>query len=243
MGKKKVSAPVYEELKDTEYISGLRDSLNDYKTAADNAYNNLASMDKNYYNNLAEQANAYAWNDWQRNAQKLLNQNYQRNYNRFGSLGSTGAQYNQESLSRDINNAASQIASNTASTADQYFTNAYNRNLATAGALDSRYNTAGNTLQTNDANNWNIRNKNIEAKYVADVQNSKSGWNWGGMISGAANGAGTGASVGGGWGALAGGIIGGVTGGLGGDSNSSSTFGQLAGAGTNWLQNKWKAQK
>ena len=239
MGKKKVKAPVYKTLEDTDYIKGLRNSLADYKLAADTAYNKLASMDDAYYKQLAEQANAYAWDEWNRNARKLMNQNYQRNYNRFGSLGTTGAQYNQESLTRDINNAASQIASNTAQTADNYFTNAYNRNLQTAGALDNRYNNTGNTLQANDWQNLAIQNGNIEAKYLADVQNAKSGFNLGGMISGAANGAGAGASVGGPWGALAGGVIGGVAGGLGGNSQSASSFGQLAGQGTNWLKSKW----
>lgn len=239
MGKKKVKAPVYKTLEDTDYIKGLRNSLADYKLAADTAYNKLASMDDAYYKQLAEQANAYAWDEWNRNARKLMNQNYQRNYNRFGSLGTTGAQYNQESLTRDLNNAASQIASNTAQTADNYFTNAYNRNLQTAGALNNRYMNTGNTLQANDWQNLAIQNNNIEAKYLADVQNAKSGFNLGGMISGAANGAGAGASVGGGWGALAGGILGGVTGGFGGDSNSASNMGQLAGQGTNWLKTKW----
>ena len=239
MGKKKVKAPVYKTLEDTDYIKGLRNSLADYKLAADTAYNKLASMDDAYYKQLAEQANAYAWDEWNRNARKLMNQNYQRNYNRFGSLGTTGAQYNQESLTRDINNAASQIASNTASTADNYFTNAYNRNLQTAGALDNRYNDTGKTLQINDWKNLEIQNGNIEAKYLADLQNAKSGWSWSGMISGAANGAGAGASVGGPWGALAGGVIGAVGGGLGGDSQSSSNMGQLAGQGTNWLRSKW----
>ena len=239
MGKKKVKAPVYKTLEDTDYIKGLRNSLADYKLAADTAYNKLASMDDAYYKQLAEQANAYAWDEWNRNARKLMNQNYQRNYNRFGSLGTTGAQYNQESLTRDINNAASQIASNTASTADNYFTNAYNRNLQTAGALNNRYMNTGNTLQANDWQNLAIQNGNIEANYLADLQNAKSGWSWSGMISGAANGAGAGASVGGPWGALAGGVIGAVGGGLGGDSKSTSNMGQLAGQGTNWLKSKW----
>ena len=239
MGKKKVKAPVYKTLEDTDYIKGLRNSLADYKLAADTAYNKLASMDDAYYKQLAEQANAYAWDEWNRNARKLMNQNYQRNYNRFGSLGTTGAQYNQESLTRDINNAASQIASNTASTADNYFTNAYNRNLQTAGALNNRYMDTGNTLQTNDWKNLEIQNGNIEAKYLADVQNANNGWSWSGMIKGAANGAGAGASVGGPWGALAGGVLGAVGGGLGGDSQSASNMGQLAGQGTNWLKSKW----
>ena len=239
MRKKKVKAPVYKTLEDTDYIKGLRNSLADYKLAADTAYNKLASMDDAYYKHLAEQANAYAWNEWNRYARKLMNQNYQRNYNRFGSLGTTGAQYNQESLTRDINNAASQIASNTAQTADNYFTNAYNRNLQIAGALDNRYNNTGNTLQANDWQNLSIQNGNIEAKYLADLQNAKNGWSWSGMIKGAANGAGAGASVGGPWGALAGGVLGAVGGGLGGDSQSASNMGQLAGQGTNWLRSKW----
>ena len=239
MGKKKVKAPVYKTLEDTDYIKGLRNSLADYKLAADTAYNKLASMDDAYYKQLAEQANAYAWDEWNRNARKLMNQNYQRNYNRFGSLGTTGAQYNQESLTRDINNAASQIASNTAQTADNYFTNAHNRNLQTAGALNNRYMNTGNTLQANDWQNLEIQNGNIEAKYLADVQNAKSGWSWSGMLQGAANGAGAGASVGGPWGAVAGGVLGAVGGGLGGDSKSAENMGQLAGQGTNWLKSKW----
>ena len=240
MRPKKVKAPVYKTLEDTEYIKGLRNSLADYKLAADTAFDKLASMDDAYYKELAEQANAYAWDEWNRNARKLMNQNYQRNYNRFGSLGTTGAQYNQESLTRDINNAASQIASNTAQTADNYFTNAYNRNLQTAGALDNRYNNAGKMLQANDWQNLAIQNGNIEANYLADLQNSaNSGFNLGGMISGAVSGAGAGATMGGPWGALAGGVLGGIGGALSGDSKSTSNMGTLAGQGTNWLQNKW----
>lgn len=246
--KKKVSAPVYEEMADTDYISGLREDLPTYR----DQYNYmLGQLDvtspevQQQFQNIANDYTQAQWNDYNRNALANMKAMNQANYNRFGNLGSSGAMYGNDTLNRQLNDLATRIAGQTAGQYQNLINNYYNQKLSTAQMYGGAYNTAGNTLQNNDINNWQIRNRNIEAKYAADLQNAQnSGFSLGNTLSGALSGAASGFSMGGPWGALAGGVLGGAAGALsGGDGNSASqlgsTFGNLGGSATNnWLNSK-----
>lgn len=247
--KKKVQAPVYEQLADTDYISGLRQDLPTYRDQYNYMLGQLDVTSPEVQQAFQNKANEYTqsqWNDFNRNALANYKAMNQANYNRFGNMGSSGAMYGSDTLNRQLNDLASRIAGQTAAQYENLMNNYYNQKYNTAQMYGGAYTGAGNTLQTNDINNWNIRNRNIEAKYVADVQNAQNrgGFNLGNMLSGAASGAATGGSIGGGWGALAGGVLGGLTGGFsGGDGNQAaqlgSTFGDIGGNTTNWLKSKW----
>ena len=248
--KKKVQAPVYEEMADTDYISGLREDLPTYR----DQYNYmLGQLDvtspevQQQFQNIANDYTQAQWNDYNRNALANMKAMNQANYNRFGNLGSSGAMYGNDTLNRQLNDLAARISGQTAGQYQNLINNYYNQKLNTAQMYGGAYNTAGNTLQTNDINNWQIRNRNIEAKYAADLQNAQNsgGFSLGNTLSGAMSGAATGASVGGPWGALIGGVagagMGALSGYMGQDGNSASQMGSTMGTLGGGLYNKWSA--
>lgn len=251
MKKKKVQAPVYEEMQDTPWITGLRKDLPTYRKGFNKYLKNLDVLSPEVQQKYQDIANDYTqaqWNDFNRNALANYKAMNQANYNRFGNMGSSGAMYNNDTYNRQLNDLATRITGQTAGQYQNLINNYYNQKLNTLNAYNTAYGNAGQQTYGHDQQNWNIRNRNIEAKYAADVQNANNGggWNWGNMFSGAASGAATGAASGGGWiGALAGGVLGGVTGGLSGNSSGTqaaqlgSSFGNLSSQGANWLNNKW----
>lgn len=227
MKKKKVKAPVYEQLADTAFISGLREDLPTYR----NMYNEmLPQLDvtspevQQKFDEISAQSVADRWNSFNREALAGYKAMNQANRNRFGNLGSSGAMYGADTYSRQLNNLASAIASDEARYNQALRDSYYNQKLNTLNAYDNAYSGAGGTLQNNDISNWQIRNQNIAAKYTADVQNAnRGGFNFGNMLSGAASGALTGAKAG-----PRGALIGGVAGGaLGGFTNSGDQASQL----------------
>ena len=248
--KKKVKAPVYEEMQDTPWITGLREDLPTYRDQYNYMLGQLDVTSPEVQQAFQNKANDFTqsqWNDFNRNALANFKAMNQANYNRFGNLGSSGAMYGTDTFNRQLNDLSSRIAGQTAAQFENLMNNYYTQKYNTAQMYGNAYGNAGNTTYGHDYNNWNIRNRNIEAKYVADAQNAKGGggFNLGNAISGAASGAGTGASIGGGWGALAGGVLGGVVGGFSGGSGDQasqlgSTMGNIGGNGTNWLNTKDK---
>ena len=248
--KRKVQAPVYEEMQDTDYIKGLREDLPTYREGVNTYLQNLDVLSPEVQQKYQDIANDYTqsqWNDYNRNALAQAKAMNQANYNRFGSMGTSGAMYGQDTFNRQMNDLASRIASNTAGQYQNLINNYYNQKANTLNAYNTLYNNAGQTTYGHDQNNWNIRNRNIEAKYVADTQNAqnKQGFNIGNMISGAASGASMGSAAGP-WGAVIGGVAGGALGGFSdylGTSGQSSgqlggTLGQYGGQGLNWLNTK-----
>lgn len=252
--KKKVKAPNYQEMQDTEYITGLREDLPGYRDMTNQYLQKLDVLSpevQQKFQGIADDYTGAQWSDLSRQYLKDYNKLNQANYNRFGNLGSTGALYNADSLQRDYNDLATRTAAQTANQYQNLVDNYYNQKLNTLNAANDLYQTAGTNTHNHDLNNWNIRNKNIEAKYVADVQNAQNSGNWlGGMLSGAASGVATGGKFGGGWGALIGGVAGGALGALsseyGGGSDQSSmgnALGYLGGWGANKLNLNKKASQ
>lgn len=231
MKKKKVKAPVYEQLADTAYISGLREDLPTYR----NQYNYmLGQLDvtspevQQAFQNKANEYTQSQWSDFSRNALANYKAMNQANRNRFGNLGSSGAMYGADTYNRQLNDLASRIAGQTAGQYENLMNNYYNQKYNTAQMYNQAYGNAGSTLQNNDIANWKIRNQNIDAKYAADVQNAnRGGWNWGNSIVGGLTGLATGGVVGG--------VAGLVGGGLSDSGQSAANFGGTIGTGFNTL--------
>lgn len=248
MGKNdKVTAPVYEEWSGNEYTDRAKKGIGTYGDWVDNNWEKLITAPTAQdFTDIVNKGYDTIWNDYNRSAIENIKKQNQANYNRFGNMGSSGAMYGNDTLNRNLNDLASRIYSNMYSMADQLAGNQFNRNLTSLGTGYGMYNDAGKIATWLDDKNWDIRNQNIAAKYLADVQNAQrgGGFDLGNMFSGAASGAASGASIGGGWGALAGGVLGGLTGGFSGGSGNQaaqvgSSFGKLGGQGANWLNNKW----
>lgn len=233
--KKKVSAPTYDKMQENEWISGLRNDIGGYRDYVNNALENLNVMSpevQSYLQGLADDYTAAQWSDLNRSYLKNQNALNQRNYNRFGSLGSTGALYGQESLQRDYNDLASRVASNTASKAQDLFNNYFQQQSNAFNAGYNLYNLAGSNIYDFDKTNWQIGNLNKEAQFMADIQNAQNSGNW---LSSALGGAGTGATIGsmfGPIGTLVGAGVGAIGGGIAGSQgyNIGGSFTNLGGS-------------
>lgn len=178
--KKKVKPPVYEQMADTDYISGLRGDLGTYRNYFNTALGNINVNDPEIQNQFKQVANDYTqaqWNDLNRAYNQQANQLAQRNYNRFGGLANSNSIITNDALNRQYNDLATRVAASTASQYNQLMNDEFNRRYNLATLYGATYTGAGDTLQSNDIANWKIRNQNIDAKYAADVQNAQRG-NW-----------------------------------------------------------------
>ncbi|MBQ2349744.1 MAG: hypothetical protein II393_00475 [Cytophagales bacterium] len=228
MKKKKVKAPKYEQLADTQYITGLREDLPTYRDQYNYMLGQLDVTSPEVQQAFQDKANEYTqaqWNDFNRNALANYKAMNQANRNRFGNLGSSGAMYGADTYNRQLNDLATRIAGQTAGQYENLMNNYYTQKLNTAQLYGNTYFGSGGILQDNDIENWKIRNRNIEAKYAADVQNAnRGGFNLGNALSGAASGALMGSKAGP-WGALIGGVAGGAVGGFTDSGNQASQLG------------------
>lgn len=228
MKKKKVKAPKYEQLADTQYITGLREDLPTYRDQYNYMLGQLDVTSPEVQQAFQDKANEFTqaqWSDFNRNALANYKAMNQANRNRFGNLGSSGAMYGADTYNRQLNDLASRIAGQTAGQYENLMNNYYNQKANTANAYASAYSGAGGTLQDNDIANWKIRNQNIAAKYTADVQNAnRGGFNLGNALSSAASGAMMGSKAGP-WGAIIGGVAGGALGGFTGSGDQASQLG------------------
>lgn len=236
MGKKTPSRPQYEQLADTPWITRNRElNTNSYANlnTALNDFQNFNVNNNDYYQSIADAYTNAQWNDLNRAYTQRANQLAARERQRLGTSGSSSSAYNTDSLNRNYDYLASQVAANTANQYNNLVNQAYNRGLANIKLYNTLFNNSGDETQRVDENNWKIRLQNQQNKWLDEVEGG-GGFDIGGAISGAIGGASAGSKFGP-WGAVAGGVIGGATGGFGGSNQSSSTLGGQAGSFLNSL--------
>ena len=240
MGKKTPSRPQYEQLADTPWITRNRElNTNSYanlNTALDD-FQNFNVNNNDYYQSIADAYTNAQWNDLNRAYTQRANQLAARERQRLGTSGASSSAYNTDSLNRNYDYLASQVAANTANQYNNLVNQAYNRGLANINLYNTLFNNSGTETQRVDENNWKIRLQNQQNKWLDEVDDANSGFGIGGALTGALSGATSGFAMGGPWGALGGAVIGGVTGGFGGSNQSSSTLGGQAGGFLNTLSN------
>lgn len=238
MGKKTPSRPQYEQLADTPWITRNRElNTNSYANlnTALNDFQNFNVNNNDYYQSIADAYTNAQWNDLNRAYTQRANQLAARERQRLGTSGSSSSAYNTDSLNRNYDYLASQVAANTANQYNNLVNQAYNRGLANINLYNTLFNNSGTETQRVDENNWKIRLQNQQNKWLDEVDDPNSGFNIGGALTGALSGATSGFAKGGLWGALGGAVIGGATGGFGGSNQSSSTLGEQTGSFLNSL--------
>lgn len=238
MGKKTPSRPQYEQLADTPWITRNRElNTNSYANlnTALNDFQNFNINNNDYYQSIADAYTNAQWNDLNRAYTQRANQLAAGERQRLGTSGASSSAYNTDSLNRNYDYLASQVAANTANQYNNLVNQAYNRGLANINLYNTLFNNSGDETQRVDENNWKIRLQNQQNKWLDEVEGG--GFDIGGAISGAIGGASAGSNFGP-WGAAAGAVIGGATGGFGGSNQSSSTLGGQAGGFLNSLSNK-----
>lgn len=239
MGKKTPSRPQYEQLADTPWITRNRDlntsSYANLNTALDD-FQNFNINNNDYYQSIADAYTNAQWNDLNRAYTQRANELAARERQRLGTSGASSSAYNTDSLNRNYDYLASQVAANTANQYNNLVNQAYNRGLANINLYNTLFNNSGKETQRVDENNWKIRLQNQQNKWLDEVDNASGGFDIGGAVSGAVSGASAGSAFGP-WGAVAGAAIGGLSGGFGGSNQSSSTLGGQAGSFLNTLSN------
>lgn len=238
MGKKTPSRPQYEQLADTPWITRNRElNTNSYANlnTALNDFQNFNINNNDYYQSIADAYTNAQWNDLNRAYTQQANQLAARERQRLGTSGASSSAYNTDSLNRNYDYLASQVAANTANQYNNLVNQAYNRGLANINLYNTLFNNSGTETQRVDENNWKIRLQNQQNKWLDEVDDANNGFNIGGALTGALSGATSGFAMGGPWGALGGAVIGGATGGFGGSNQSSSTLGGQAGGFLNSL--------
>lgn len=236
MGKKTPSRPQYEQLADTPWITRNRElNTNSYanlNTALDD-FQNFNINNNDYYQSIADAYTNAQWNDLNRAYTQRANQLAARERQRLGTSGASSSAYNTDSLNRNYDYLASQVAANTANQYNNLVNQAYSRGLSNINLYNTLFNSSGDETQRVDENNWKIRLQNQQNKWLDEVEGG-GGFDIGGAVSGAIGGASAGSAFGP-WGAVAGAAIGGLSGGFGGSNQSSSTLGGQAGGFLNSL--------
>ena len=236
MGKKTPSRPQYEQLADTPWITRNRElNTNSYANlnTALNDFQNFNINNNDYYQSIADAYTNAQWNDLNRAYTQRANELAARERQRLGTSGASSSAYNTDSLNRNYDYLASQVAANTANQYNNLVNQAYSRGLSNINLYNSLFNSSGDETQRVDENNWKIRLQNQQNKWLDEVEGG-GGFDIGGAVSGAIGGASAGSAFGP-WGAVAGAVIGGATGGFGGSNQSSSTLGGQAGGFLNSL--------
>jgi len=205
----------YEELKDTPYITSLRDlSQRGYEGYRDN-YNKVNVFSPETQRSLDDYTNAVykrAEGDFDRQYRDTMKRMANRNYGQFGTLNATPALYR-----TDMENLAQQRK-----LADMAYNKALYRESLVDNELRRRYNTLdmynemlekGQTPYQLDLKNWEIRNKNKDVRFGNAEIDANAGGGFKGILKGAIQGGAQGfLSTGNPWGALGGAAAGGFLG-------------------------------
>ena len=180
----------YEELKDTPYITSLRDlSQRGYEGYRDN-YNKVNVFSPETQRSLDDYTNAVhkrAEGDFDRQYRDTMKRMANRNYGQFGTLNATPALYR-----TDMENLAQQRK-----LADMAYNRALYRESLVDNELRRRYNTLnmynemlekGKTPYELDLKNWEIRNKNKDVRFGNAEIDANAGGGFKGALKGAIQG-------------------------------------------------------
>lgn len=208
---KTVDRPLYDEFKDTPYITQSRDLQNQAYGYTTNLLDNFNSfINPEQYQAVADAYTQAQWNDLNRNYQQAVNQNAARERNRLGTYGASSSLYNTNTMQNYYNDLASRVAAQTASQYNNLINNEYNRRLKTLSTNYDLWNNTGNINYTHDKNNWQIRNENKDRQWANDVDAKNNNfWNtFARMNKGAVEGFSEGMKTGNIWGGIAGAVAG-----------------------------------
>lgn len=171
--KSKPDRPKYEEQADTPWITRNRDMNTwSYKNIADNInrVNMFDDATKQSINNRVDDVYNRALGDFNRNYTNTMNNYLSRDYNRFGTTGASNSLYNRDQYNLQQQRKLADLAYDKAITQDNLMDAELNRRYK---FLDTNYNyftNSGNTAQTFDNANWDIRNLNKDIQYLNDIQ-------------------------------------------------------------------------
>lgn len=183
----KTSAPqkgMYEEMKDTPWITQGRELADIGGTGLKENVNNINVFDANTrygIDKLNRDVYSRAQEDLNKQYIDTMNKYAANNYNRFGSLNSTPSSYvtdqYQRQYQRDAANLAYERAANYENLVDQELARRYN----TLNEYQTLYN-LGQIPHQLDLANWGIRNQNVDRAYENAIAKANASAGKAGMI-------------------------------------------------------------
>lgn len=179
-GKKKPKLGMYQEQQDTPWITSNRE-LNQQ------SYGNL-SRDLNNVNvfddSIRQQLKAYndsiynrAVSDFDRDYTQTMNKYLARDYDRFGTTGSSASLLNRDNYNLAQQRKLADMEYNRAMNYEDMVNQELNRRYNWLNLNNNLFNQSGGTIQSFDDANWKLRNQNVDRKYTNDLQkyNEKAG--------------------------------------------------------------------
>lgn len=190
----KPKRPEYEQQADTPWITHNRD-MNTW--SYDNVANNINRV--NVFDDATRQSlNDYvddiynrSKSDFDRTYAQTMGKTLARDYNRFGTTGSSTSLLNRDNYNLQQQRALADLAYNRAINYEDMINQELDRRYKFLNTNYGYFTNSGNTIQNFDDANWRIRNANKDIQYLNDIQDYNSKANIGRTIGGVLGMAGT----------------------------------------------------
>lgn len=183
-GRKTPDIPMHEEMKDTPYISNLRDlSQRGYEGYRDN-YERVNTFSPETQASLNARVNDVykrAEGDFDRQYRDTMQKYDNANYGQFGTLNATPALYRTDMENLQQQRKLADLSYNKALYYDDVVNNELNRRYKTIDMFNQMLE-KGQTPYQQDLKNWEIRNQNIDRDFQNQVARYNQKGNWGRWI-------------------------------------------------------------
>lgn len=172
MGKKPVQRPMYEEMKDTSWITGLRQIGDAGNEGILDNYNKVNVFDELTQRELEGRVNSIynrALGDFERDYRNTMQKTLARDYGRFGTTGATPSLYNRDMYNLQQQRKLADMEYNKANTYDQFINSELQRRYNTMNMFGTM-SSMGQVPYQQDLMNWQVRNMNKDRRYLNDVE-------------------------------------------------------------------------
>lgn len=179
MSKKPISRPLYEEMEDTPWITGLREIGDAGNQGILDNYNKVNVFDELTQRDLDSRVNSIynrALGDFERDYRNTMEKTLARDYGRFGTTGATPSLYNRDIYNLQQQRKLADLQYDKASTYDNFLNSELGRRYATMNMFD-QMSQKGETPYKQDLMNWQIRNLNKDRQWMNDIDyNNYKNW-------------------------------------------------------------------
>lgn len=171
MGKKPISRPLYEEMQDTPWITGLRQIGDAGNQGILDNYNKVNVFDELTQRDLDSRVNSIynrALSDFEKDYRNTMEKTLAKDYGRFGTTGATPSLYNRDLYNLQQQRKLADLQYDKASTYDNFLNSELGRRYATMNMFD-QMSQKGAIPYEQDVRNWEIRNMNKDLQWMNDI--------------------------------------------------------------------------
>lgn len=171
MGKKPIARPLYEEMQDTPWITGLREIGDAGNQGILDNYNKVNVFDDLTQKDLNSRVNSIynrALGDFEKDYRNTMEKTLAKDYGRFGTTGATPSLYNRDMYNLQQQRKLADLQYDKASTYDSFLNSELGRRYATMNMFNTM-SQKGQLPYEQDLKNWEIRNKNKDLQWMNDI--------------------------------------------------------------------------